>query len=134
MRFTFSSSNTLMHCCMQHTASSSNSTWYVHKRRRTCIPTAVHIYSPRPRERQLHTRTVVRTSYLVVSKYLRAESIIQQEQQHTSVITTCVPTTYGSKQLQHCCLPLQLYQRNVYMYMRIHDTNFNIQTYDTSCR
>ena len=121
MRFT-SSSNTLLHCCMQHTASSSNVTWYVHTRTRTCIRTAVHIYFPCLRKKLLHTRS----TYVIVCKYLHAQSIIQQEQQHTAVITTCVPPASSCNTAVCRC---RCIIRRVYMHMRIHDKHFNIHTY-----
>ena len=128
MRFTSSSSNTLLHCCMQHTASSSNVTWYVHTRTRTCIRTAVHIYFPCLRKKLLHTRS----TYVIVCKYLHAQSIIQQEQQHTAVITTCCVPPASSCNTAVCRCSCIV--RRVYMHMRIHDKHFNIHTYDTSYR
>ena len=40
---------------------------------------------------------------VIVCKYLHAQSIILQEQKHSALIITCLPTTYNSKQLQYCC-------------------------------
>ena len=123
MRFTSSSSNTLLHCCMQHTASSSNGTWCIHTRTRTRICTAVHIYSPRLREKLLHARS----TYVIVRKHLHAQSIIQQEQSHAAVVTACCVPPARSCNTAFCRCSCII--RRVYMHMRIHDKHFNIQTY-----